>query len=139
MGEGVVITCIPYCKIYLHLSHGKYSSMNVFLFQLAGFIFSCVNIYMYGEDEESCKYIAQTSTYNRPHGLTSDTPTSTKQQGYQPVRLRDSWCLPTYVSYNGSLDWSNRGSSEYGQVSHDAPLLPLNHEDALLGNRISCA
>ena len=109
------------------------------LFQLLGFILSCVNIYMYSDEDESCKYFAQTSTYNRPSGLynqpsdntynrpstahtrlsgfmsdisTSSTPTKELYK-YQPIRNRDSWCLPTYISYDGSCDWSN-------SVSHGA-------------------
>ena len=75
-----------------------------FKFQFIGFIFSCITIYVYTEEDESCKYITTTSTYTRP----KDRDSGAK---YQPVQLRDSWALPTYVSYTESLDWSSSAQS----------------------------
>lgn len=66
-------------------------------FQLVGFIFSCVTIYMYSEEDESCKYITTTSTYVRPHVVMSEAK-------YKPVQSRESWCQPTYVSFTDSLE-----------------------------------
>lgn len=69
-------------------------------------MFSCVNIISYGIEDESCKYLTQTSTYSHPPKLNSEFSSSTAK--YQPVAVRDSWCLPTYVSYTGSLEWSSQ-------------------------------
>lgn len=58
---------------------------------------------MVGEDEESCKYIDNSSTYCRPDLRTDDKYSATK---YQLMQNRNSWCLPTYVSYTDSVEWS---------------------------------
>ena len=76
------------------------------IFQLTGFVFTCMAIHIYGEESESCKYIEHTSTYIRP----KDHPSAR----YAPVesvqRERDSRCLPTYVSYAESMEWCQSGS-----------------------------
>ncbi|XP_021359737.1 sodium/potassium-transporting ATPase subunit beta-1-interacting protein 3-like isoform X5 [Mizuhopecten yessoensis] len=81
------------------------------LLALIGFVFSCITLYMYGDEEESCKYLAQSSTYSRPTCvfINEDKYATTK---YEPIPSRNSWCLPTYVSFTDSLDWSNPGHAK---------------------------
>ncbi|XP_067667465.1 sodium/potassium-transporting ATPase subunit beta-1-interacting protein 2-like [Haliotis asinina] len=74
--------------------------LQYYYVELLGFVVSCVTIYAYTEEEESCKYIAKSHTYNRPK--------VSAVAKYQPVQVRDSWCLPTYVSYTDSIEWSNQ-------------------------------
>ena len=65
-------------------------------------MFTCLAIYIYGEEPESCKYKVPPSTYVSP----KDYPSAR----YAPIeavqRARSSWCQPTYVSYTDSVEWA---------------------------------
>ncbi len=77
---------------------------------------SCVTIYAYTEEEESCKYIAKSRTYIRPK--------ASAVAKYEPVQARDSWCLPTYVSFTSdSIEWSNQNAAR-------PPPTPTNQSEA---------
>lgn len=58
-------------------------------------------IYIYGEEQESCKYPLSARTYISP----KDYP-STR---YAPIdaiqQARNSWCQPTYVTYTDAMQW----------------------------------
>ncbi|KAL3888158.1 hypothetical protein ACJMK2_000538 [Sinanodonta woodiana] len=79
------------------------------LLSLIGFVFTCMAIYMFSEEDESCKYmLTYVSTYTRPHEHPSIH--------YQPVsttvaKYRNSWSLPTYVSYTDSTGSSDLAPS----------------------------
>ena len=82
------------------------------------------------EEEDACKYLVTTSTYTRPLGplstrpLARDTPPGVGSEvsgvrgSYRPVSTRDSWCIPTYVSYHDSMEWTG---SCHGDASHPPP------------------
>ncbi|VDH88698.1 Hypothetical predicted protein [Mytilus galloprovincialis] len=85
------------------------------LLALIGFVISCVNAYIFVEEEESCKYLSR-STYYRP--TMTYTPVPNIDSPDIPVQVidnldtrklvnhPDTWCLPTYVSYAESQEWS---------------------------------
>lgn len=100
--------------------------------QLLGFVVSCITVYTYLEEEDACKYLVHASTYSRPFGQHSTLPMSCKgvdgSGTYRPVATRDSWCIPTYVSYHDSLEWSvSYGSDQHhhqhNHHSHNMPSL----------------
>lgn len=67
-------------------------------------------IYIYGEEQESCKYPMTARTYISP----KDYP-STR---YEPIdavqQARHSWCQPTYVTYADAIQW---GQSDIAKES----------------------
>jgi hypothetical protein len=114
-------------------------NLFLFVFQLIGFVISCVNVYIYADDDESCKYLSR-STYNHPSltyipvlnrdswCLPSYVSNDDSQHTYKPASNRDSWCQPSYVSYADSQDWSNvtRTRSLHGFTnSQDVTLSPV--------------
>lgn len=97
------------------------------LLALIGFVISCVNVYIYSEEDESCKYLSR-STYNRP------------TMTYKPVLNRDNWSLPSYVSYdnhqNTYMPESNRDSwcrSSYVSCTDSQDLLNVTRTRSLQG------
>lgn len=93
------------------------------LFQLTGFVFTCMAIHIYGEESESCKYLEHSSTYIRP----KDHPSAR----YAPIeyiqRERDIRCLPTYVSYAESMEWLQNGPRAYNcDISGSVPLVSVD-------------
>lgn len=97
--------------------------------QVVGLVVSFIIIYNYLEEEDACKYLVNTSTYARPLGPLSTLPlTRARPPGslsleegmgtYRPVAVRDSWCIPTYVSYHDSMEWSGSYSSEHPHPHH---------------------
>lgn len=87
-------------------------------FQLIGFTSSCVSISAFNEEEESCKYLAYSSTYTRPGTMGR----SYSAQSYPTLYVRDSWCLPTYVSLSEGVDWS-RSTQATPRMSQTSQLL----------------
>lgn len=88
------------------------------LLALIGFTSSCVSISAFKEEEESCKYLAYSSTYTRPGTMGR----SYSAQSYPTLYVRDSWCLPTYVSLSEGLDRS-RSTQATPRMSQTSQLL----------------
>ena len=110
--------------VLLHLLH----PFHLLHLQLVGLVVAFLIIYSYLEEEDACKYLVHTSTYARPSGALSTLPlsrarppgTSVEDGGgtYRPIATRDSWCIPTYVSYHDSMEWSGSYSSEHAHHNH---------------------
>ena len=104
------------------------ASAHLLHLQLVGLVVAFLIIYSYLEEEDACKYLVHTSTYARPLGALSTLPVSRAcppgacvEDGggtYRPVAMRDSWCIPTYVSYHDSMEWSGSYSSEHAHHHH---------------------
>ena len=104
------------------------ASAHLLHLQLVGLVVAFLIIYSYLEEEDACKYLVHTSTYARPLGALSTLPvTRVRPPGacvedgggtYRPVATRDSWCIPTYVSYHDSMEWSGSYSSEHAHHHH---------------------
>ncbi|XP_076437670.1 sodium/potassium-transporting ATPase subunit beta-1-interacting protein 2-like isoform X4 [Babylonia areolata] len=98
------------------------------LLGMAGLGVALVIIQASLDEDDTCKYLVTTTTYTRPlHTLPAPTPpnpappsTASSSSllvgrvegvrrkgggGYVAVAQRDSWSLPTYVSYHQSMEW----------------------------------
>ena len=77
-------------------------------------------IYIYGDEQESCKYPLSTRTYISP----KDYP-STR---YAPIdavqQARHSWCQPTYVTYSDAMQWAQ------STIPADGNLQTVEHDDS---------
>ena len=97
-------------------------------FQLIGFTSSCVSISAFNEEEESCKYLAYSSTYTRPGSIRR----SHSAQSYPSLYVRDSWSLPTYISHSESLD-GFRNTQATPRMSQTSQLLIAPSDDEVKG------
>lgn len=93
-------------------------------FQLIGFTSSCVSISAFNEEEESCKYLAYSSTYTRPGSIRR----SHSAQSYPSLYVRDSWSLPTYISHSEGLD-GFRNTQATPRMSQTSQLLIAPSDD----------
>ena len=121
-----------------------------------GLVVAFLIIHSYLEEEDACKYLVNASTYARPprgggalstlplcRGPNPNRPGSLEEGGggggtYRPVAMRDSWCIPTYVSYNDSMEWSGSYSGEHTHThshshSHHHPQQRPLSDASLLG------
>lgn len=93
------------------------------IFQLTGFVFTLLAIYIYGEEQESCKYPLSARTYISP----KDYPST----HYAPIdavqQARHSWCQPTYVTYADAIQWgqsdiANENTLQSGEADSSSRL-----------------
>lgn len=70
-------------------------------------------IYIYGEEQDSCKYPMSARTYISP----KDYPST----HYAPIdvvqQARHSWCLPTHVTYSEAMTWGQPHCEEDENLS----------------------
>ena len=86
-----------------------------FLFQLIAFVGACCVIYIFTEEDDSCKYCSTIFAHDYENTLRSahdpwqsnTTQTSLTYPGYRASRHRDSWEVPTYVSFGDNLELTN--------------------------------
>lgn len=109
------------------------------LFQLTGFVFTLMAIYIYTEEQESCKYPARTYTSPKDYPSAHYSSLDTVQHA------RSSWAQPTYVTYADSMEWSKgeevencssfNQSGAYGNQNRVGHSKSDNHSVINIGNQ----